>query len=129
MHLSRVNGHRHHVQHLGPNLYSTGLTIGEVSARTGVGVSTLRAWERRHGFPVPQRLPSGHRRYRERDVDALRSVARQRAAGATLAAALAAARSDTERSGSSVFASVRSTLGEVQPTVLSTFAMLALSRA
>ena len=26
-------------------------------------------WEQRHGFPVPERLPSGHRRYSEEDVE------------------------------------------------------------
>lgn len=37
--------------------------MGAVSRRTGVGEHTLRAWERRFGFPDPVRLPSGHRRY------------------------------------------------------------------
>ena len=47
------------------------LTIAAVATRTGVSVATLRAWERRYGFPVPQRLPGGHRRYTEADVDAI----------------------------------------------------------
>jgi DNA-binding transcriptional MerR regulator/methylmalonyl-CoA mutase cobalamin-binding subunit len=37
--------------------------MGAVTRRTGIGEHTLRAWERRFGFPAPQRLPSGHRRY------------------------------------------------------------------
>lgn len=37
--------------------------MGAVTRRTGIGEHTLRAWERRFGFPVPDRLPSGHRRY------------------------------------------------------------------
>lgn len=37
--------------------------IGAISKATGVPVPTLRTWERRYGFPVPIRLPSGHRRY------------------------------------------------------------------
>ncbi len=28
-----------------------GLTIREVTSRTGVEVATLRMWEQRHGFP------------------------------------------------------------------------------
>jgi methanogenic corrinoid protein MtbC1 len=37
--------------------------MGAVSRRTGIGEHTLRAWERRFGFPAPHRLASGHRRY------------------------------------------------------------------
>jgi DNA-binding transcriptional MerR regulator/methylmalonyl-CoA mutase cobalamin-binding subunit len=37
--------------------------MGAVTRRTGIGQHTLRAWERRFGFPEPRRLPSGHRRY------------------------------------------------------------------
>lgn len=38
-------------------------SMGAVTHRTGIGEHTLRAWERRFGFPRPERLPSGHRRY------------------------------------------------------------------
>ena len=44
------------------------LTIGDLAARTGLTTATLRMWESRHGFPVPTRLDSGHRRYDEHDV-------------------------------------------------------------
>jgi len=37
--------------------------MGAVTRRTGIGEHTLRAWERRFGFPAPHRLESGHRRY------------------------------------------------------------------
>jgi len=37
--------------------------IGELSRRTGVGVDTLRAWERRYGLLRPQRSPGGFRLY------------------------------------------------------------------
>lgn len=37
--------------------------MGAVTRRTGIGEHTLRAWERRFGFPSPHRLESGHRRY------------------------------------------------------------------
>ena len=36
--------------------------------RTGVGSSTLRAWERRYGLINPQRTPKGHRLYTADDV-------------------------------------------------------------
>ena len=58
-------------------------------ARTGVSEGTLRMWERRHGFPLPERLPSGHRRYRESDVELVLRVVRERDSGLSLAAATA----------------------------------------
>jgi DNA-binding transcriptional MerR regulator/methylmalonyl-CoA mutase cobalamin-binding subunit len=40
-----------------------GVSIGAVSRATGIGIETLRMWERRYGAPQSIRLPSGHRRY------------------------------------------------------------------
>lgn len=45
--------------------------MGAVSRRTGIGEHTLRAWERRFGFPSPHRLASGHRRYTAEQVQQL----------------------------------------------------------
>jgi DNA-binding transcriptional MerR regulator len=45
--------------------------MGAVSRRTGIGEHTLRAWERRFGFPAPHRLASGHRRYTAEQVQQL----------------------------------------------------------
>lgn len=50
--------------------------MGAVSRATGIGEHTLRAWEKRFGFPRPLRLPSGHRRYTAEDVSRLRLIAR-----------------------------------------------------
>jgi DNA-binding transcriptional MerR regulator len=44
------------------------LPIRLLSERTGVGASTLRAWERRYGMLTPERTPKGHRLYSEEDV-------------------------------------------------------------
>jgi methanogenic corrinoid protein MtbC1 len=52
-----------------------------VSRATGIGQHTLRAWERRFGFPKPERLPSGHRRYTADQVARLRLISRALAAG------------------------------------------------
>lgn len=49
--------------------------IAAVTRRTGIGPHTLRAWERRFGFPQPVRLPSGHRRYTQEQVVRLRLIA------------------------------------------------------
>jgi DNA-binding transcriptional MerR regulator len=57
------------------------LTIGALSAATGVPVETIRTWERRYGFPVPVRKPSGHRVYPLDTVLRLRLIARALAAG------------------------------------------------
>jgi DNA-binding transcriptional MerR regulator len=45
--------------------------MGAVTRRTGIGEHTLRAWERRFGFPNPKRLASGHRRYPAAQVQQL----------------------------------------------------------
>lgn len=65
-----------------------GLSIREVTRRTGVEAATLRMWEQRYGFPEPQRLPSGHRRYSHLDVELIRQVTRDREAGLALKAAV-----------------------------------------
>ena len=67
---------------------SVGMRIGELARRTGVGVSTLRAWERRFHFPVPERTPSGQRAYDESDIDRVDAVVRLVAEGLTLPAAI-----------------------------------------
>ena len=67
---------------------ASGLAMGDLVGRTGVPEGTLRMWERRHGFPVPERLPSGHRRYRESDVELVLRVVRERETGLSLAAAI-----------------------------------------
>jgi len=52
------------------------LSIGELSKQTGIGVHTLRVWEKRYGAPLSERLPSGHRRYPKEEVPRLRAIAR-----------------------------------------------------
>ena len=42
--------------------------IRKLAERTGVGASTLRAWERRYGLLKPKRTPKGHRLYTEDDA-------------------------------------------------------------
>ncbi len=54
-----------------------GSTIRVVARRTGLGMDTLRAWERRFGWPSPERRPGSNRRlYSARDVERLVAVAR-----------------------------------------------------
>jgi DNA-binding transcriptional MerR regulator/methylmalonyl-CoA mutase cobalamin-binding subunit len=55
--------------------------MGAVTRRTGLGEHTLRAWERRFGFPEPRRLPSGHRRYTGDQVQQLLMIAQAHRCG------------------------------------------------
>ena len=50
--------------------------MGAVTRRTGIGEHTLRAWERRFGFPTPLRLASGHRRFSGDQVQHLLLIAK-----------------------------------------------------
>jgi methanogenic corrinoid protein MtbC1 len=51
------------------------LSIGALARATGIAVETLRTWESRYGFPVPDRKPSGHRVYPVSAVPKLRRIA------------------------------------------------------
>lgn len=57
------------------------LSIGALSRATRIPAETLRTWERRYGFPVPVRKPSGHRLYTSATVDHLRRIGRLLAQG------------------------------------------------
>jgi DNA-binding transcriptional MerR regulator len=105
------------------------LTIADVAAKTGVSVAALRAWERRYGFPRPIRLPTGHRRYSDRDVAAIRRVLAERAGGRSVDAAVAVASAAESVVDETVFAGLRRRRPELVPRVLSRRAMLAVSRA
>jgi MerR family transcriptional regulator, light-induced transcriptional regulator len=106
-----------------------GLTIGQFVERTGVAEGTLRMWERRHGFPTPRRLPSGHRRYTEAEVELVRRVAGERAAGMSLAAAIARIKNIGQAPVRSVYASLRRLRPDLEPRPLRKPILLALTRA
>jgi len=57
------------------------ISIGDLARETGIGIDTLRVWERRYGRPRPVRLPSGHRRYTPEHVRWARRVAEALKAG------------------------------------------------
>ena len=50
----------------------TGIRTNAAAAMLGVSPNTLRSWERRYGFPSPQRSPGGHRQYALSEIEALR---------------------------------------------------------
>lgn len=105
------------------------LAMRELVARTGLGEGTLRMWERRYGFPVPERLPSGHRRYSERDVELLLQVIGERDAGISLAAAIDRVRERPAAAERSIFAGMRRRVPELRPIVVRKRELLALTRA
>jgi DICT domain-containing protein len=105
------------------------LSTAQLAARTGLPAGTLRMWESRHGFPAPARLPGGHRRYSERDVDAVLEVLRLRRQGLSLPAAIQRARRQNQPLDGSVFAGLRRRRPEIAPSVMAKRAVLPISHA
>ncbi|HTT93250.1 MAG TPA: DICT sensory domain-containing protein [Solirubrobacterales bacterium] len=104
------------------------LSIGDVVAATGVGEATLRAWERRFGFPAPRREPSGHRRYSRIDVERIRAVMRERGRGLSLGVAIDRVTAEPS-SPASLFAPLRERRPDLLPVSIRKPQMLHLSRA
>ena len=46
--------------------------LGAVLRETGIKADTLRAWERRYGFPTPERTSGGHRLYTQREIETVK---------------------------------------------------------
>lgn len=57
------------------------LTVQQLSKEVGVSSDTLRIWERRYGFPQPQRDKRGHRLYPDDQVEELRIVQKLKTLG------------------------------------------------
>ena len=113
---------------------AAGLTISAVAARTGLTAAALRAWEQRFGFPRPERLDGGHRRYDEADVERIRRVIAERDAGRSLEAAIALVLQAppspaADEADTSVFSSLRRARPDLPVHLLHRRTMLALSRA
>lgn len=66
------------------------LSIGALSRATAIPIDTLRTWERRYGFPVPERKPSGHRVYAVTSIPRLRRIAEALSMGHRAAEVVAA---------------------------------------
>lgn len=105
------------------------LTIGDLAQRTGTTPAVLRMWETRHGFPVPHRQPSGHRRYDEQQVALVAQVLRRRDAGIRLDVAIAEALASASPGAPSVFAVLRKRHPALVPHRLKKSTLLALSWA
>jgi DICT domain-containing protein len=105
------------------------LPIGELALRTGLTPAVLRTWEARHGFPVPERAASGHRWYRESEVDLVRRVLHRQRAGLRLEAAIREVTASQSAPTRSVFAMLRGDHPQLAPQRLRKPTLLALSRA
>jgi DNA-binding transcriptional MerR regulator len=62
----------------------TGLTISRFAAAAGVGVETVRFYQRRGLLTVPERRGSGYREYSQADQRRLAFICRARTLGFTL---------------------------------------------
>lgn len=60
------------------------MKIGELAKRSGVGIDSIRFYERERLLPPAQRLASGYRIYDEGDLQRLQFVRRAKALGFTL---------------------------------------------
>jgi DNA-binding transcriptional MerR regulator len=64
-------------------------SVAAVARHTGVPAVTLRAWERRYGFPRPNRASGGRRLYTQRDIWTVRALRRQTDQGVPISRAIA----------------------------------------
>jgi methanogenic corrinoid protein MtbC1 len=62
--------------------------IRSVSQKTNISPETLRAWERRYGFPDPYRNPKGYRLYSEDEIAGLNWLRQQTESGMTIGQAV-----------------------------------------
>ena len=91
--------------------------------------TTLRMWESRHGFPRPDRLVSGHRRYPVATVEQVAGVLARRAAGLRLAAAITEATERSRPVSLSVFADLRRLHPHLSPHTMRKATLTALTHA
>lgn len=103
--------------------------IQEAARLSGVGVPTLRAWEARFDFPRPDRGAGGHRRYSSADIEALRRVQADRAAGLQLAEAIRRARTAEPEESGSMLDVLRRVRPELAAQPVTKPALVKLSRA
>jgi DNA-binding transcriptional MerR regulator len=85
------------------------LKTSEAATLLNVSPNTLRAWERRFGFPKPQRSPGQHRLYTHGEVAALRDALQE---GLSISSAVSRAREGLAADTSSLIGALSSFDGE-----------------
>lgn len=95
------------------------LGIGAVARRAGVGIDTIRYYEREGLLPAPHRRASGYRDYAPAAVERLRFIRRAKDLGFTLAEIreLLALSTDRERGVKGVRERAEARLGEVEQRI------------
>lgn len=104
----------------GVPMRSTGLRPGEVAAAAGVGLQTLRYYERRGLIVAPPRTIGGHRQYGAETVTVLRVIKAAQRLGFTLsevAAILESAAGRTRRRGPDLEQRIRGKLDEIDERI------------
>lgn len=61
------------------------MKIGEIAKRSGIGIETIRYYEREGLLQEPERRPSGYRQYDESIIERLEYIMRAKELGFTLA--------------------------------------------
>jgi DNA-binding transcriptional MerR regulator len=85
------------------------LKTSEAAALLRVSPNTLRAWERRFGFPKPQRSPGRHRLFTHGEIAALRDALRE---GLSISSAISRAREGLAADADSLLGALVSYEGE-----------------
>jgi DNA-binding transcriptional MerR regulator/methylmalonyl-CoA mutase cobalamin-binding subunit len=62
--------------------------IKAVVTKTGLSSSAIRAWERRYGFPRPNRTAGGHRQYSQLDIETLQWLKARQEEGISISHAI-----------------------------------------
>ncbi len=106
------------------------LTIGQLAKAAGVGVETLRFYERKGLLPPPPRTRSGYRRYPADAVARVRFIRRAKELGFSLAEIreLLAMRIDPGRSCADVRAIARAKIADVEAKIADLTRMRAVLR-
>ena len=98
-------------------------TIKQAAVRSGVGISLLRAWERRYGVVHPVRTPSGYRLYDEESIARLRAMRRLVESGWTASQAATAVLDEaTDRGTAALADAAAESAGRASPTPASSAA-------
>ena len=95
------------------------LKIGEVAKETGIGIETIRFYERKGLLDEPDRRPSGYRQYDETVVARLRFIRRSKELGFTLAEIneLLSLWFDTDTTCCNVRTKAQAKIGEIEEKV------------
>src|SRR5262249_19334773 len=94
------------------------MTIGELATAAGVGVETIRYYERERILPTPRRTTSGYRQYDDADLWRLQVIGRGKALGFTLRDIAELLGAGDERSVDDVQRITRDRLREVEVSIV-----------